>query len=205
MKKGKHSVFLALPEKYHAPIGLVVAFWGHFETAFDACLDGLIQGEMADGGSRDTKEWKKRKFRTRRALFKTLCSEWLSSWKPDAASKLIDIADRSADLHWRRNMIAHGTYAYAISPHSHIAENCRAINAETGQEMPFDEMVLKKLYHDISHLTADLVLTFRSFGEVTGPFSALPDTEILRVYRETNHPWHPNPKKRTPPPQSSPA
>ena len=93
-------------------------------------------------------------------------------------------------------MIAHGTYAYTIPPMSSLAANCRAVNQETGELMPFDGDVLKKLYHDISHLTADLIMTFRLFTTVEGPFFALPDTEILRAYRETNHPWHPNPRKR---------
>jgi hypothetical protein len=188
MRKGQHSVMLLLPEAYHAPIGLVIAYWGNFEVAFDACLAALISGESADGGTRDTSNWNRRRFKRRSSLFKKICSEWLSTWKAVEAKKLATIADRAGDLHWRRNMIAHGVYSYTIPPYSSVATNCRAINHESGDEMPFDEHVLKKLYHDISHLTAELIMTLKTFCSVEGPFLALPDTEVLRVYRETNHP-----------------
>lgn len=203
MKKGKHSVILFLPEAYHAPIGLVIAYWGNFETVFNACLGGLIEAEQNDGGTRDTTAWKHRRFKSRRELFKELCSEWLAGKKPEVATLIAEMADRAGDLSWKRNMIAHGAYSYEIPPMSSGAVNCRAIDHEKGKEFPFDETVLKRLYHDISHLTADLVAAFSAIGKVEGPFHALPDTEILRVYRETSHPWNPNPKKRISLPPSS--
>jgi hypothetical protein len=203
MRKGKHSTLLFLPKEYHASIGLIVAYWGNFEVVFDSMLDGLLEGEKSGGVVRSTTDWRKQKFRCRNSIFKEVCSEWLSTWRPTEAQTLLQISDTAADLHWRRNMIAHGTYAFTMPPNSNVATRCRAISASTGKEMPFDEKVLKKLYHDISHLTADLVMTVRAFGEIQGPFHALPDTEILRFYRETDHPWHPNPAKRKPPLESS--
>ncbi len=200
MKKGKHSTFLLLPESYHAPIGLVIAHWGNFETVFNACLSGLIDGEKADGGSRDTDGWQRHRFKSRRRLFKDICSEWLVSWRPAEADVLKGLADRAGDLGWKRNLIAHGSYGYTILPHSSEVTNCRAVNQGTGDEFRFDADILKKLYHDISHMTADLVIAFKCFGEIEGPFHALPDTEILKVYRESIHPRNPNPKKRPPQP-----
>ena len=203
MEEGRHSAILLLPKAYHAPIGLVVAHWGNFEAHFDICLHGLVEGALRDDFDIDTIDWRGRRFKQRKKLFKSICADWLSTWEPDNAEKLIDQADQSGDLYWKRNMIAHGTYAYSMPPHSQIATNFRAISAPKEKEFPFDEHVLKKLYHDISHLTAELVLTFQSFGQIEGPFFSLPDKEILRVYAETNHPWNPNPDKRTPQPPTS--
>lgn len=197
LQSGKHSIFLFLPEAYHALIGLVVAYWGSFEVLFDSCLEGLIAAEVADGKTRETSRWRRQNFKARRKLFKEICDEWLATWKPEEAKKLVSILDSASHLHSRRNLIAHGTYEYSIPAHSSFARNCFASNNSTNEKMEFDERILKKIYHDISHLTADLIITFESFGEVKGPFRMLPDAEILRIYRETVHPWNPNPKKRS--------
>ncbi|AEJ01167.1 hypothetical protein Nit79A3_1332 [Nitrosomonas sp. Is79A3] len=196
MQKGKHSVILILPEAYHAPIGLIVAYWGNFEVIFDSCLEGLIIGEIDDGKVRETKGWKHKGFKKRRELFKDICDEWLASWDPAAAAKLTSIIDSASHLHSRRNLIDHGTYGYTIPAQSSIAKGCYAYSNATEEKMPFDEHILKKIYHDISHTTANLVRTFSSFGKVEGQFHTLPDSEILRIYRETTHPWNPNPAKR---------
>jgi hypothetical protein len=203
MRKGKHSVFLWLPKEYHASIGLIVAYWGNFEAFFDICLNALIEGETGSGFVRDTTGWRRLPYKKRRRLLKDICAEWLSPMYPQATERIVRIVDQSASLHAKRNLLAHGRYTYTIPAYSSVATNCRAINPDTGAEMPFDELSLKKLYHDISHLTADLFLAFKEIGEVSGPFHAFPDTEILRIYRETNHPWNPNPSKRTPLPEAS--
>lgn len=186
MKRGKHTAIVALPEAFHAVIGLVTVYWGNFEIAFDACLNGLVEGEKADGGSRDTSGWQGSEFKRRRELFKAICTEWLATWRPEDAKLLCSIIDRSGDLRWKRDMIAHGRFTFTMPPNSREAVNCRAINPRSGQEMPFDDYELRKLYHDIAHNTAELVLAFRNFGSVEGDFLALPDEQILQVFRETN-------------------
>ncbi|KSV95392.1 hypothetical protein [Sinorhizobium sp. GL28] len=196
MRKGKHSVMLFLPPEYHAPIGLVIAFWGNFEVFFDKVLAGLIEGEASDGVTRDTLNWRRRNFERRRELFRDICKEWIASWQPEASQKLLHILDQSGDLSAKRNTVAHGTYAYSIAPYSSDAVDVRALNHSTGKEWPFTVDTLKKLYHDISHLTYDIYECFLSIGKIEGDFHAIADSEILRVYRETHHPWHPNPKKR---------
>lgn len=197
MRKGKESALIFLPEPYHAPIGLIIAHWGNFERHFDICLQALIAGEVADGGTREVQL--SRQFKRRRALFKEICTEWLAGWRPEEAKSLCQIADTAGDLSWKRNLIAHGQYAYTIPPQSSLATNCRASDTESGKEFSFDADTLVKLYHDISHLTADLVSTFKAFGHVEGDFHTMPDAEVLRTYRETVHPWNPNPKKRPSP------
>ena len=203
LKKGKRSVVLALPPTYHGPIGLVITYWGLFEGCFDSCLSGLIEGEVADSGARDTAGWQRRSFESRRKLLKDICNEWLSSWKPDAAHELIRIIDRSGDLSAKRNSVAHGTFRYTIPPHSSKAVNVRAVNPSTGKEWPITVDKLKKLYHDISHLTCDLHQCFSSFAEMQGPFHAIEDKEILRAYSESIRSSNPNPNKLQLPPVSS--
>jgi hypothetical protein len=91
MRKGKHSVVVFLLEAYHAPIELVIAYWGNFESFFDACLAGLIAGERGAGILRDTKEWKRLKFKRRRAMFKAICSEWLQTRRPTEAKPFAEL------------------------------------------------------------------------------------------------------------------
>lgn len=203
LRKGKNSVFLLLPEEYAGPIGMIIAHWGYFETTFNSCLDALVRGEAAGGETRDTTGWQIMAFRRRRALFKEIVAAWLAPWNPDAAKRLGQACDTAGDLSWKRNLIAHGMYAYTILPYSSEVTNCRATNVATGDVFNFDRDILLKLQHDISHLTCDFYFTFSEFSDVQGPFYSSPDEEILRVFRETNHPWHPNPDKRTPPPESS--
>jgi hypothetical protein len=196
MRTGKHSAVLFLPEQFHAPIGLVIAHWGNFEIVFDACLEGLIAGKVANGKVREVAGWKERKFKRRWELFRDICKEWLIAWDESGANDLLSILDRASHLHSRRNLIAHGIYGYTIPPMSSVATNCFARTLKTDEEFFFDLDVLKKLYHDISHCTGDLLVAFKTFGEVEGPFLLVPDSEILRIYRESTHPWNPNPKRR---------
>lgn len=186
LKRGKYSAIVYLPPAYHAHVGLVIAQWGQFETVFNACLDGLVNGEQLDGVGRETNNWQGDEFRRRRELFKTICTEWLSTWRPDEAKVLCQLCDTAGDLRWKRDMIAHGTYSFTLPPRTALATNCHAINHRSGQVMPFDEHILTKLHHDIGHLTGDLLFTFKRFAEIDAPIVALPDTQLLQVFRETN-------------------
>ena len=196
MVDGKHSTMLLLPEAFHALIGRVIAYWGNFEVVFDSCLGGLLAGESADGKAREATNWKRQSFRLRRKLFQGICNEWLATWQPTAANELLRILETAATLHPKRNLIAHDTYGYTIPPYSSVATNCYAYSHSTGEKLHFDEEVLKKLYHDVSHLTADLIQAFRSFGQIEGPHHLIPDAEVLRIYRDSVHPWNPDPSKR---------
>jgi hypothetical protein len=192
-----HSAAVFLPAAFHAPIGLVIATWGQFEETFDAALCALISGESQDGGHRNTGEWQNTKFKRRQELFKSICAEWLASWRPNEATSLNDLLGRAADLHWRRNMIAHGRFVYSILPHSSTASNFRAISVRKNREMPIDEEKLKKLHHDIAHLTGELAVTFKRIGTFEGPVPVFADDDFLRIYRETIHPWNADPNKRS--------
>lgn len=186
LRRGKHTAIVALPEAFHALVGLVTVHWGSFEIIFNVCLDGLIVGEQTDGGTRKTEGWESATFRHRRELFKDICTDWLANSHPDEAKELCQIIDRCGDLRQQRDMLAHGRFSYTIPPYSGDATNCRAINPRTGKEMPFDDYSLRKLYHDIAHITADLVMAFKNIGEIEGDFLALPDEQLLQVFRTAN-------------------
>jgi hypothetical protein len=189
LKKGKRSVVLLLPDTMHAGIGLVIAYWGHFEFIFDRCLEGLVEADAEINPGRETSAWKKNNFRSRRQLFRTLCLETLAPKFEDEAKKLILLDQRVGDLHWRRNMLAHGQYEYSLLPHSSKATNFRARNPRNNKVMPFTLDTIKKLHHQISHLSADLITIFSVFSKIEGDFHTFPDTELLEAYREwkTHH------------------
>lgn len=201
MKKGKYSAILYLPESHLRDIGAIIAYWGMFEIQFNNALTALVDAERAEGITRNIRP--RQRFKGRRELFKSICQEWLATWDAETAKTLCAIADTAGDLAKKRNLIAHGVYTYTIPAQSSLATNCVATDIETGKRLPFNEFVLKKLYHDIAHLVCDLHFAMSRIAEIEGACPSLPDTEVQRVYRETNHPWHPNPKKRTPPPESS--
>ena len=194
---------LYLPEPYHASIGLVVAYWGNFEVLFDQILGALLQAEQNAGGQLQPGKWKHLSFNKRRQLFDRFCKESLNARKPEIASKFLGLLARAADLQWKRNMIAHGTYRYSILPMSSAVSDCYAYNERDDRKLPFDDEILKKLYHDISHLTADFVREFGSLGKIEGyPFILVKDDEIIKIYRNTVHPWNPDPRLRPQPPPS---
>ena len=197
MSAGKHSVFLYLPQALHSHIGLIIAHWGNFEVTFDHCLGALIEAEAERGIKRESKQWKTRSFRRRRQLFRDICKEWPNPRKPEVVARLLEILDSSSRLHWKRTMIAHGNYGYTIPPFSSVAKDCFAFMSDKKEKMYFDEAVLQALHHDISHLTADLVIAFSEIAKIEGlPFALVPDSEVLRIYRDTIHPWNPDPAKR---------
>ena len=152
MKKGKRSAILFLPESHLRDIGAIIAYWGMFEINFNNALSALVEAKQAEGVTRNTPNFTRQRFKTRRKLFKSICEEWLATWDAETAAMLCVIADTAGDLAKKRNMIAHGVYTYTIPPMSSFATDCVAIDTETGDRFPFDEFVLKKLYHDIAHL-----------------------------------------------------
>lgn len=173
-----------------------MAYWGNFEALLDIFLAALIEGESADGRVRNVKNWKRRSYKQRRELFVAICHEWVATWKPESADQLAQLVESSVALHAKRNLIAHGNYSYTIPPRTSVATECYAVNHTTGEKMYFDSDVLKALYHAISHLTTDLMTAFRAVAQIEGPFHAVSDDEILRIYRDSVHPWNPDPSKR---------
>ena len=196
LETGKRSVMLFLPQSFHASIGLIVAYWGNFEVLFDQCLAALLEAEQTHGRTRDAGKWKTQSFNRRSRLFRQVCEDWKPR-KPEAASRFLNLLDTAVDLQLKRNMIAHGTYSYRLLPMSSTASACYAYSERSSRKILFDEGILKKLYHDISHLTADLLEAFQKIGSIDGyPFRLVQDDALLRLYRETVHPWNPDPSLR---------
>ncbi len=181
LRNGKQSAFIFLPQEYHAPIGLVIAYWGNFEALFDACLGCMIEQERLKGGERDTANWQRSAFKKQRRIFKEICSDFISIRYPETAKEVFRIIDNCSNLHQKRNMIAHGTYNYTVLPHSSEITDFRAFDKK-GNSMIFNEYILKELYHDISHITADLIIAFQNHGELSGPCFLFQDSEMLKVF-----------------------
>lgn len=196
MQNGRRSVILFLPPEYHAPIGLVIAYWGAFEMLFDTCLDLIISSEASDGKVRNTAGWKRKGFRGKAKIFKEICHEWISTRNPQLNDDIISIIDKSLELSMYRNTIAHGAFSYTIPAYSSKGINVKAYNSTTQHDWPFNVDTLKELYHDISHICADLLRSFSSFAKIDGPICTIDDAEVVRIYRETIHTWNPDPQKR---------
>ena len=159
----------------------MVAYWGNFESLFNACLEAIVASETASGSSRKVGRWRRGSFRLRCNLFHAICDEWLRDGRPAAADTLIDVIERARLLHQQRNMIAHGCYGYTILPRSSRAVDCVAINGDTGERLQFDERVLTQLYHDISHITAELWATAATFGNATGTMAIIEDSDLIAL------------------------
>lgn len=188
LKPDKHSAILFLPISFQGPIGLVIAHWGHFEGFFDKVLKALLAGEAAEGIERE--DIRAREFKRRRALLKDVCKEWLAKYRPAEAAELSAIADRAGDLYRKRNYVAHGFFEYVSE--NGVATGFKAALPSVEEKMALSEDILKKIYHDIAHLTADLMICADKVCHLRGYFVALPDRYLLEAAQETSHPKYPN-------------
>jgi len=187
LRHGKNIALVHLPPIYHKDIGSIIVYWGQFEILFDTCLRALIERERQDDQIRHTYGWEKFSFKRRKELFKEIVKDVIHSKKPKSAKALLEIIDKSSDLRSKRNLIAHGHFGYTMLAQSEDVVDCFAIDTRTGNKMPFDRYVLIKLYHDIAHLTADLMTVVREIGHLDVPIWTLPDTQILQAVRNHNH------------------
>jgi hypothetical protein len=198
LHKDKCSVFLHLPQPYHAEIGLIVAHWGCFESTFDVYLGALrsvIERQDAAGKSRQESGSLARRRREMHQLSEVIFRDK----RPRVADQVTALLGRVAELSFKRNLIVHGHYGYTIPPKSSLATDCYAFNNK-GEKFYFDQDTLKRLHHDISHATAELIDIFAPVVREKGdfPFIVIPDSELLRVYQDSVHRWNPDPAKRPP-------
>ena len=184
-------------------IGRIIAHWGLFEEQFNMGLSALIEGERESGKVRDTKGWIGSEYRRRKELAKEICRDWLRATNPAAADAYSQVCDRSADLRWQRDLIAHGAYSCDLLAKSHLATNFKATNSRNGDKLLFDATVLARLHHDISHLTADLISALEMFCKLEGTYHIVPDEQLLQVYRETTRQSRAKPEKPQSPPEPS--
>lgn len=196
-----HLAVIPVPPETLILIGQVVAYWGDFEVKLNEIIRSALEVLQ-----RDEPNWPRRAFRKRKELFLTLAEEvWQGA--PEIVAEVKAHMGTAADLHWRRNAVTHGFYAFTYPPHSSGETTIRAEghHKKRAVTVPIDVPTLEKLWHDIAHLTGNFTETLRKVINLPAAWQTLPDRYLLEVYRETNHPWKPNPDKRTPPPPPPPA
>src|SRR5471032_360643 len=94
-----------MPDNLFRLIGLVAAHWGTFEVEMNKLVDALLRaiGQTVPG-------WERQGFARRKKLLVDLVKANLETTFPIAAANYRKLAGDAADLHWRRNLVAHGLY-----------------------------------------------------------------------------------------------
>jgi hypothetical protein len=199
LEDGLRIALLPVPDDLLKLVGSVIAYWGQFEFHFSAAVGALLKH-----AGREEPGWDRLGFRKRRVLLRTLVKEVYGQANPAISDAFTSVANMAGSLYWRRNLVAHGTYAFTIAAMSNDGE-FRAEGFHNGKpvSMPLNHEHLESLWHEIAHLDGALYEVLSEVGEIGGYWPTLLDKEILQVYSESNHPWNPNPDKRIPPPQSS--
>ena len=201
LKEGGHVILQPIPGDLLYHIGFVAVHWGTFEIE----LNNFIRVMLRAMG-REVAGWDRLSFVKRKKLFVDLIKETFAEDFPEVAKSYQSIAGSAADLHWRRNLVVHGQYRVTFPPAGADKPNFWAEGKHNGREVciSIDQATLEKLWHDIAHLGGALRATAATHGATTEgwPYS-LPNTEILRIHRESIHPGNPNPDKQLPPPPPS--
>ena len=195
LKEGSHIAYLPIPDNLLRLVGLVAAHWGTFEVELNKLIDAIFRAL-----GRDEPGWQRLGFSRRKKLFVDLVKQNLEGTFPVAAANYRKLAGDAADLYWRRNVVVHGFYRVTFPPAGPDSPQFWAEGVHNKKEVrvSIDEPTLQQLWHGIAHLTGGLRATANLHGTADGWPWTLPDTEILRIYRESIHPWNPNPDKRPP-------
>jgi hypothetical protein len=163
-------------------IGKVVVYWGAFEIRMDTLIAELSKGM----GERLEVGWKRQQFVKRKAIFKSLIVKYAKQMFPEWENRLAQLADNAGDLHWRRNLVAHGYYEIEPIPSEIPGKSgiyrFKASGEVKGQmrTLAIDEPTLAKLWHDIAHLLGELLAFINRTGAKTSGFDmVIPDDDLL--------------------------
>ena len=148
------SAPLAIPDRFCAPIGRIVATWGQFEAQFIDFLEAMIE----QNGTQSTQT--PRFFRKRVQRFRNemkLCFAPL----PGLLDYLESLLTDATDLQWQRNVVAHGVYTSLVhvkkaanSPSVFVDVKMEATGVQNGKPvtLTLDKEGLENLYYKIAHL-----------------------------------------------------
>jgi hypothetical protein len=206
LKAGEFSLVIPIPDELVTLIGRIAIGWGGFEQRMDA----VIENVHASLAKTPPGNWRRWAFRRRKTLFKEITAEYTKIMFPNEVDVFNEIANRSGDLHWRRNIVVHGyvtvdgklTKELGGSP---ITPVFVATGTHKGRDVRIllDMETLTKLQHDIYYLGGKLMAAiFRMGGNlVTGsPELVVADTEFLQDPQSGSFQFLPTPN--IPPPLS---
>jgi hypothetical protein len=187
--KGKHTFMMALDDEIMVMLGKIVVYWGAFEVRMDSLIETI-----SDRMRRPSPPgWRRMSFKKRKELFRDTMREYTKSMFPILTKVFDDICATSADLHWRRNLVAHGYYE--LIPNGVLDEDGSqgikfVANGEVNgrkTSINVDLPTLDKLWHDISHLNADLLVAITQMGgKVSSIDLVIPDIDVLQAEESGN-------------------
>jgi hypothetical protein len=183
LKRGKHSAVLFLPKEYFAPLGLVVSYWGVFEQVFDKALSALLKMHVDSGAPNEAPNWQTLSFKSRAKLFRGLCKDTLSNEHEALGKSLATLVARAVRYSNQRETLVQGRFTQTYAVESDAAHKCQAHHQKTNEPLEFDVDDLKRLFHNISHLTIDFVNLFSELERIVGEFYTVPDAQILKANR----------------------
>lgn|GEM_PF-3551629 len=181
LKRGKQSAVLFLPKYCYAPLGLVVTYWGTFEQVFDKALASLLKLHLEAGGQNEVPNWQALSFKSRAKLFRALCRGTLATGNPDLAKTLATLAARAVRYSGQRDALVQGRFTQTHLLEPETMNKAQARQQKTNELLEFDVNDLKRLFHNISHLTIDFVNTFSALEKIAGEFYVVPDGQILKA------------------------
>jgi hypothetical protein len=200
LKAGEFSLVIPLPDELAILIGRIAIGWGGFEQRMDAVIDHMhicLAKTPPDN-------WRRLAFRRRKTLFKEITKAYTQLMFPNETVVLKEIADRSGDVHWRRNTVVHG---YITIDGKLTKETGDTVYVATGThkgndvKIPLDIKTLSKLQHDIAHLGGKLMASiFRMGGNVAFgvPELVVADIDLLQTPQSGSFQFLPTPNTPQP-------
>ena len=206
LKAGEYTLLIPVPDEIATEIGRVAIGWGGFEQRMDALIDMIFRCT----GNEPIPNWRRLSFRKRKEIFRGLVTAYTDKVFPDETEIIRKIADRSADLHWRRNIVAHGYIAIYPKPDRDVPgqrdTGFVALGKHKGKDirMPLEVESLQKLWHDIAHLGGALMASVARMGGGThglSPEIVVADRDFLREAPRGKFQILPIPHTPKPPPE----
>lgn len=183
LKRGHHTFFLPVDPEALKLVGMVVAYWGAFELRMDALI-----WEFAKAlGKSLAKDWERQTFKKRKETFREFSGGYTRLMFPAWEKRLGNLVTSAGDLHWRRNIVAHGLYEVEPIQTDPASYRMVASGIVKGKirRIPIDEQTMSKLWHDIAHLLGDLMVFVNHTGAKTSSLDLVfPDDDLLPLAPE---------------------
>lgn len=170
LHEGGYTFFLPLNDNVARLIGQIIVYWGAFELR----MDKMIEVAHTSLGTPASDGWKTLPFKKRKTLFRDIMRTYSSRVCPQEKVIFDQIVTKSGDLHWRRNVVAHGYYNmgwHETPDEDGLYKSLYTANGTvkgTTRSIRIDEDTLEKLWHDIAHLTGDLLAAINRIGGTAG-------------------------------------
>ncbi|UYQ71608.1 hypothetical protein OF122_16425 [Pelagibacterium flavum] len=189
LKPDAHTFLIPLKDDVAMLIGQIVVYWGAFEVRMDVMIEAISERLYKS----PPQGWKRLAFKKRKELFRDLMREYTAALFPDLTQTFDQICGNAADLHWRRNLVAHGYYELGGDGEDDEAGAQGASYTAHGEvkgkskSLPVTPDILEKLWHDIAHLNGALLVAINFMGgKVSSAGFVIPDKDLLQDQQSGN-------------------